>query len=208
MPRERDQAADPTVDSGVTDSPASFATNAAQLAHALPSQAAPDLAVSGPLVTVRILDLPLGLLTQAQQWSDGLTREFALIASPLHRRDMPLAERPLPARLVRIIEILDAGYGPFTGEPDAVLADAVAAGAATLPELVYQLPASAGAAAAALRDLMNEAEEYCQQGEHLLTLTSPEDVTAFRRWFLDEFERQCAGADPVPWPEYPGNSGA
>jgi len=70
------------------------------------------------------------------------------------------------------------------------------------------VPASAGAAAAALRDLMDEADEYCQQGEHLLTLTSPEDVTAFRRWFLDEFERQCGGADPVPWPEYLGSNGA
>src|SRR6476660_5563039 len=48
------------------------------------------------------------------------------------------------------------------------------------------VPASSGTAAAALRDLMAEADAYCRQGEHLVTLTSPADVTAFRCWFLDE----------------------
>ena len=183
-------------------------TDAIQLADALPSQSQdPDLAVGGPLVTVRIVDLPLPLLTRAQQWSDELTREFSLMAISLHRDDELRGERLLPTRLVSIIEILNAGYGPFTGEQDALLADAVASGAATMPELEYQVPASAGIAAAALRDLMEQADAYCQQGEHLLTLTSPEDVTAFRRWFLDEFEQQCAGADPVPWPAYRGSTG-
>jgi hypothetical protein len=195
----------------MNDSPAAPApaphTDAIELANLLPAQSRdPDLAVGGSLVKVRIVDLPLPVVSRAQQWSDELTREFTHIATSRRRGDEPLSERPLPARLVSIVEMLSAGYGPFTVEQDAVLADAVASGAATLPELVYRVPASAGPAAAALRELMEEADAYCQQGEHLLTLTSPQDVTAFRRWFLNEFERQCAGAEPVPWPAHQDNT--
>jgi hypothetical protein len=56
------------------------------------------------------------------------------------------------------------------------------------------VPASAGAAEAALRDLKEEADAHCQHGEPLLTLTNPQDVTAFRRWRLDECERWWAAA--------------
>lgn len=170
----------------------------------LPSQATsePDLSVVGPMVTVRLVDLPLQVMARAQQAGDEMMREFTLIASSLHRGDGTTAARPLPARLVRIVESLDQGYGPFTGEQDAALSEAIASGATVLPELVYEVPASVSTAVQVLGDMLDEADAYCLAGQHLLTLATPQELVDFRRWFLDEFARQAAGEPPLPWPEH------
>lgn len=189
----------------------------------VPGQAVgePDLSIGGDLVTVRLLQVPLPLLTAAQQASDELMREFTLIASQLRRDPVdssgngpedrnrpadtshPSGEgRLLPARLVSIVETLNAGYGPFTGEQDAVIDQAVASGEPVLPELTYKVPSSAAAAAVTLSHLLDEADEYCQAGQHLLTLATPPELVAFRRWFLEEFPRQTRGLEPVPWRAY------
>ncbi len=50
--------------------------------------------------------------------------------------------------------------------------------------------------------MLDEADAYCRQGSHLLTLQTPPDQRAFRTWFLAEFLSQLAGGPPTPWPEY------
>jgi hypothetical protein len=35
-----------------------------------------------------------------------------------------------------------------------------------------------------------------------LTLVTPPEAVAFRTWFLEEFVRQVAGEDPLPWPAW------
>jgi hypothetical protein len=69
---------------------------------------------------------------------------------------------------------------------------------------VYQVPAAASEASLRLQEILDEADAYCLAGTHLLTLATPPDLTRFRRWFLEEFINQLAGAAPVPYPDYAG----
>jgi hypothetical protein len=78
---------------------------------------------------------------------------------------------------------------------------AVAAGEACIPDHVVQLPDSAAPVVQALGDLLEEADEYCREGRHLLTVPAPPDVTAFRRWYRDQLLLQLAGGEPVSWLE-------
>jgi anti-anti-sigma factor len=50
-----------------------------------------------------------------------------------------------------------------------------------------------------LRELLDEADEYCRAGEHLVTLAAPPLERAYREWFIGEFIRQAAGGSPQPW---------
>ncbi|MGZ4614330.1 MAG: hypothetical protein ACXV4A_02105 [Actinomycetes bacterium] len=157
---------------------------------------------AGPVVTVRILELPVDVFAAAQQQNDELMREFALMADGLVSDDPDHASRPLPARLIAIVGAFSGSYGAFTGAPEDRLAAAVRDGEAVIDELVYEVPASAAAAATQLGALLDEADDYCRAGQHLLTLATPPELVAFRRWFLDEFEQQVAGRPPTPWPSY------
>lgn len=152
------------------------------------------------LVTVRLLALPVSLQARAQEHADELTRELTLIGERMRQRG---DHAGLPARLVSLVEQLTAEYSMFTGEQEQQVADAVASGAATI-DLTYQVPASVAVAARALSDILDEADDYCRAGEHLLTLPTPDDLLTYRRWFLDAFTDQIAGAEPVPYPAYRG----
>jgi hypothetical protein len=50
--------------------------------------------------------------------------------------------------------------------------------------------------------MLDEADEYCRQGKHLLTLASDDELVRFRWWFLDQIIDQAAGKPPVAWPDY------
>jgi hypothetical protein len=47
--------------------------------------------------------------------------------------------------------------------------------------------------------MLDETDEFCREGA-LLTLAPPEDVVAFRRWYLAELVEQVAGRPAQPWP--------
>jgi hypothetical protein len=165
-------------------------------------------AVSGPAMTVRLLDFPVPIHARAQEHNDELMREFALIADQSHDDavDPGHEARALPARLVTIVAALNTNYGSFTQEQDARVAQAVAEGATVIDEMVYELPASAAFAAQTLGTMLDEADVYCQAGQHLLTLATPPELVAYRRWVLGEFVRQAAGQPPMSWPDYQASS--
>ena len=48
--------------------------------------------------------------------------------------------------------------------------------------------------------MLDEADESCTRGDHLLTLATPEELR-FRCWFIGEFVAQINGAPPTPWPD-------
>ena len=52
--------------------------------------------------------------------------------------------------------------------------------------------------------MLDEADEYCRRGDHLLTLATPPEELRFRRWFISEFVDQVNGAPPTPWPDVAG----
>ncbi len=156
--------------------------------------------MSEELVTVRLLGLPVQLQARAEEHSAELTRELMLIGEQMRQQD---DHAGLPARLVALVEQLSTEYSPFTGEQEQQLADAAARGTETI-DLAYRVPASVGGAARALDDILDEADEYCRAGQHLLTLPTPDDLIAYRRWFLDQFIDQTAGHEPVPFSAYDG----
>lgn len=149
---------------------------------------------SEDVVEVRILSLPIPVLQVAREHGDGLLREFTLIE--LGEGDAT----GVPERLVALGEELRERFSGFTAATDAQLAEAEAAGAGQV-DLVYRLPPDAAEASERLGTLLDEADEYCRSGE-LLTLVTPPEALAFRRWFLGEFVRQIGGEAPRSWPEW------
>jgi hypothetical protein len=144
------------------------------------------------VVDVRLLEVPVPLWERAQQQGEALQREFALLA--------PAGDHPLPGRLLELVAALSAAYGAETSEQEELLLDAAESGLAVLPELRYRVPAAAGEHAAELGRMLDEADDHCRSGEHLLTLAADDEVVRFRHWYLGQFEAQTAGLPPVPWP--------
>jgi hypothetical protein len=147
------------------------------------------------LITVHVLGLPLALQEQAQEQTSELTRELTLIGIRLQQQG---SSGELPVRLLALIDQLTGRYSSFTAAQEQQLVDAVGAGLETV-DLVYEVPASVALAARALSDILDEADEYCRAGRHLLTLATPDELVTYRRWFLDQFIDQAAGRPPVRW---------
>lgn len=146
------------------------------------------------LVDVRLLQLPLDVLSRSQQHSDELTREFTHIASPETDPDR------VPDRLLALSTRLRGQYAAFTSSVMDEIAQAQARGDATI-DVTFQVPRSVEQAASALAVMWNEVDEFCRNGD-LLTLATPPELVAFRQWFLDQFTSQIRGAAPVAWPDY------
>jgi anti-anti-sigma factor len=147
------------------------------------------------LLSVRLLQLPVPLHTRASSHLSGLQREFELI------RLNDENASSVPNRLRSLIDELDRDLGRVGEQPTAELDAAAERGDETI-DLVYRLPATAADASQRLGDLLDEVDDYCRARGHLLTLVSPDDAVAYRRWFLGEFIRQIGGEDPVPWPQH------
>jgi hypothetical protein len=144
---------------------------------------------------VQLIRVPVALHARAGEHGEELRREFALIVQGM----ADFAEhRDMPRRLLALIADLQRGYSSFTTEQEDLLEAAARSGRSTL-DLTFRVPASASDAAIAIETLLDEADEYCREGRHLLTLATPPDLVAYRRWYLREFVQQIAGAAPTPW---------
>jgi hypothetical protein len=75
-------------------------------------------------------------------------------------------------------------------------------------DLLYRMPPDVADAVVRAEVLLDEADEYCRRGEHLLTLVTPPDLLELRRWFFAEFIGQPAGKEPMSWPEWRRARGA
>ncbi len=145
------------------------------------------------MVTVRLLDFPLAVHKRAQEHHEELIREFALLALSSEGTDVPV-------RLRALVEKLTRQYGMSSEAANAVRDAAFDRGEQQV-DLEYQVPRSIRAGAEALGALLDEADEYCRTGDRLLTLASPPEAVAFRKWYLAEFNRQLDGQPPIAWPD-------
>jgi hypothetical protein len=150
--------------------------------------------IAGELVEVRLVRLPLQVWQRTQEHVDGLLREFALIAQDDEVR------AATPGRLLDLVQHLTAGFGAFSESQRIEMEEALARGESEI-DLTYQVPVAAAGAAQQLGDMLDEADDYCRRGDHLLTLATPEEELRFRRWFISEFVDQLGGAPPTPWPD-------
>lgn len=148
------------------------------------------------LVEIRLVRFPLALWQQSQEHVDELLREFALIAQGEDEHSS------VPRRLLNLVAELSATYAGLSVGTEQERDEAIERGAAEI-DLLYRTPREAAGAVAHLGDMLDQADAYCRQGSHLLTLQTPPDQLRFRRWFLSEFLRQFEGDPPVPWPDYP-----
>jgi hypothetical protein len=149
---------------------------------------------------VLLLELPVALHARTQQHREEVQREMALLAVQLQTEGDSGA---LPRRLVRLIEELTSSYADAAAGPAQELDAAVDRGVDSV-DLEYQVPRGAGEAAVRLAAILDETDEYCRSGQHLLTLATPEDQVAYRHWFCGQFADQIAGGPPVPWPQFAG----
>ena len=109
---------------------------------------------------------------------------------------------PVPVRLLRLVEQLTARFAGSSDEQRGRLFAAAARGEEVIDVLEFALPEAAGPACAELAQLLDEADEYCRAGRHLLTLSTPEDIRVFRTWYLGQVQEQLGGRPPEPWPDY------
>ena len=149
-------------------------------------------------VTVHLLDLPVPLAAGARQWFEELLREFALI----HAGAADHARTEVPSRLTEMVDSLVTRYAGINDLAQERLEAAIDRGDAVIADHVLEVPREAAAASAALDAMMDEADEFCRQGKHLLTLTEPHAVQVYRRWYLEQVVSQVSGEAPVPWSEY------
>ena len=155
------------------------------------------MSVQGSLVEVRLVQLPLEVWQRTQEHVDGLLREFALMVQDAEAR------AAAPGRLLDLVAEVRASYGSLSEEQERAMVAALERGESEIT-LTSSIPSGAAGAARQLGDMLDEADEYCRRGDHLLTLATPPEELRFRRWFIDEFVHQAGGAPPTPWPDYAG----
>ncbi len=150
------------------------------------------------LRTVVLRQYPVRLGVAAKQHNDELVREFTIIAAGLTDRT---AQDALPSRLTAVMDVIRRQYGAPLEERDARLFAALDAGVEEI-DVEQKLPPAAAGAAQALGAILDEADEFCRQGRHLLTLETPPDVLQYRRWYLSEVVTQLEGGAATPWPVF------
>lgn len=159
------------------------------------SDATGSPAAGGELRHIRIVGLPVEVHARAAEHQAELQREFQLILIGVAE-----GESDVPKRLFDLIEAVNAQFQGLSAAQAAELDDAVTRGDASL-DLDYQLPAAVRDACIELNRMLDECDDYCRRGDTLLTLATPAEAIAYRRWFLGEFVAQVDGAVPLPWPQ-------
>jgi hypothetical protein len=154
--------------------------------------------MTADLVEVRMLQLPVQLWSRSQEQHDALMREFALMSVPVEQGEKA---RHVPSRLIELIDTLTADFEGVSTDQEQELYAAVDAGIETIDQ-VYRVPAAAAAASQALGEMLDETDDYCRRGQHLLTLAADDELVRFRWWYLDQFIDQVAGKPAVAWPDY------
>lgn len=148
------------------------------------------------LVEVHLIGLPLDIQARTEEHTEDLMREFSHIA-----HSTPDVTERIPERLLAVVARLRAEYEPLTGSVREKMEAAREEGRASV-DLTYAVPPEVSSAVDELSELLDEADRFCRSGD-LLTLATPPESLAYRRWFLGEFKRQMAGEPPIAWSDYP-----
>ena len=162
-----------------------------------------DNQVTPELQTVHVRRMPIAVSARSSQHFEELMREFALITMDTDRdRETTDSKRPVPERLLTLVAELTSEFAAFTTAVQAQREEAAARGDSEI-NLTYHLPPSTTDAVRQLETLLEEVDEFCQSGQHLITLATPPESLAFRQWYFQEFIEQIElGHPPVPWPDY------
>jgi anti-sigma regulatory factor (Ser/Thr protein kinase) len=148
-------------------------------------------AVSDPAdrITVRLIGMPVHVFDHYRMWYEELRRELRLLALN-HGDDYPLAQE-----LSEVTLQVEAERRQAVGidRLNAAIVDGL-----DRVDLEYVVPSSTRRTMTRLLELLEQADGFCRE-QRLLTLEPTPQQLALRRWYLGEFGRQAAGAQPLPW---------
>jgi hypothetical protein len=156
------------------------------------------------LATVVLRGLPVPVHARASEHGQELQREFTLLHLQLERQGADPDESTgsdVPRRLVELVEVLQGRYAVYTTEQEDQLEAAIEQGAESI-DLTFRVPRDAARASLDLGAILDEADAYCREGRHLLTLATPPEALAYRQWYLQQFVDQVEGRPPVSWREW------
>jgi anti-anti-sigma factor len=140
---------------------------------------------------VELVGLPLAVIRRAAQHGEALRRELALVA---HARTPGFA----PMRLYELGMELAPTYQGLNDGPDQRLREALETTAESI-DLQYVVPVRAADDLQRVAALLDELDQYCIDRD-LLTLVTPPEGLAFRRWWLGEMIEQVRDRRPPrPW---------
>lgn len=151
------------------------------------------------LVEVHLRGVPVNMWIRASAHQEAIQRELEIM-----RASQP--KESVPNRLMALIDDLDARFG---GAGDQVWEElrAAAEHGKVSADVTFHLPPEAGLAARQLSSMLAEMDQFCREGDHLLTLATPSDLVEVREWILAEFTRQIdLGEDPLSWLQYRGDA--
>ena len=144
-----------------------------------------------------LVDYPVEIGLQRQEWRHGLLREFQLITYGNHEHPEHLR---VPLRLLALADEMTLRYGRLIEEHTAELERALAAGAA---RAILRYPLLPGVRALEIQfaKVMEESDAYCRE-QRLMTLPPSAETYSLRRWVIEEVVRQYDGEPPRAWPEF------
>ena len=149
---------------------------------------------ASPMVSVRLVGIPVALLQKASEQYEALFRELRLMKE--RATATPDAPR-LPERLSVLVSEIGtrfAGFGPGMDEMWQTAVD----NKVELFEWTLELPQGAVVACEFYDAMLDEADEFGLSAR-LLTLPASPTSVAVRRWFLSELIGQLHGKAPVAW---------
>lgn len=144
----------------------------------------PAVNARGDVLRITLGDVPTTLLVEAKRHVDNLVREFALVEGG----DRTGTTGSVPAPLAELINRVVHAFGDARREIKRQATEAARTGAPrTL--LTLELRVEAAAAAREYLDALDEADAYAR-ANRLLTLETPPQHRAFRRWYIGQLVTQ------------------
>lgn len=156
----------------------------------------PDDPGRGPLQPVRLLGVPVELFLRSAQHADDLIRELWLMS--MTRDDGATADY---RRLAGSADLCINQGAKLRSHTVAQVVRARTEGADTV-DLAFLVPGGTAQATLDWDAILDDLDALCRRGQ-LLSLASPDEVLAFRRWYVGETVRQLQqGQRPTPYAEW------
>jgi anti-anti-sigma factor len=157
--------------------------------------------VPEPSRTVRLVGFPVHLYARAAEHQAALQRELDVV------RMSDDADETVPPPAVELLDEFDTRFRGYAATM-AVITDLVGEGADEA-EVVIPIVADPEEIAGQVRrlaELLDAADDYCRAAA-LMTVATPPELAALRRWLFGEVIAQLEGAAPTPW-RSPGGAAA
>jgi anti-sigma regulatory factor (Ser/Thr protein kinase) len=142
--------------------------------------------------SISLLNAPVQAMIRTAAHYDALYREFRLILEldPSHLQ-------AIPGRLLALIDSLGTSYSGYGHSVEDAWFTALRDNRESV-DLHFRCPPEAAPFVLQYNEMLDEADDYCQQAE-FLTVAPTEEALKVRQWAFSQLAGQCVGDTPVPW---------